>query len=132
VIDAVQEKIPAAAVEMMSRYREAWNRGDAAAVAELHTEQALYCSATTGLLVGKAAMQRAFQKGMNAGLCTLQMEALEGELFGERLHTVIRFQFLCADGSPIWSGHTLIIATLEAGAWQITHHWTVDQSPWAR
>lgn len=127
--ETVREKVSTEQAERVARWQDMWNRGDAAGLARLYAENASFCSARTGIVTGRAAIEAVFQNLMNMGLKTARAEALEGEERGDQGYVVTHFEFLNPEGQVVSSGHALTIAIRERGEWQATHHWTVNDPP---
>ncbi|MGE5602500.1 MAG: YybH family protein [Nitrososphaerales archaeon] len=130
MIESVQKMIPAEWDESVTRWEEAYNRGDAAGVAAFYTEQASWCGSMSGVVKGRAAIEAALQKLMDAGLKTIKVQTVEAEIQGNQAYGVTRFQFFGPSGQPLYSGNALSVAERQGGKLRTHHHWAVgDPQP---
>lgn len=107
--DASEDEAAVRAVE--AAYDEAWNRGDAAALAALLTEDAVLVSPYGDVAVGRAAFR------------SLIGELFAGRFAGSRHHATIRRVQRVTDGVALVDG-AAVLSDLPGGAPPIEHDFT--------
>ena len=110
----------AAIAAQSSSFMQAMERGDAAAVAELFTDDAkVIVSGFDGVVEGRAAIEKFWRSGLNGGVKGLRLTTLD--LVGDgslRIETG-NYAVLGAGGSDLGRGRYLLVWKKEGSAWKI-------------
>lgn len=101
-------------------FMRAIERGDAAAVAAVFTEDArLSVPGSQGLVSGRAGIQKFWQAAFDAGLTGLPLAASDLDGRGDLRLETGSFIARGRDGAELGRGHYLLAWKREAGAWKI-------------
>ena len=100
-------------------FMERFGRGDAAGVAELYTEDAQFLPSNSDEVIGKSAIQDAFQGLIDAGIRAIQLETLEVENYGDTASEVGRFTLKDEGSQVLDRGKFIVIWKLVAGKWKL-------------
>lgn len=68
--------------KLNTRFEQAFNRGDAAAVAQMYTEQATIMPPDSEMVTGRDAIQKFWQGAMQAGLRNMTLKSIRVDEFG--------------------------------------------------
>jgi uncharacterized protein (TIGR02246 family) len=110
------------------RFMEAFERGDAASVAQLYTASGQLLPAHSDFIDGKTAIQRFWQGAMDMGIKEAVLETVEVEGHGETAHEVGRYTLKTARGQVADAGKYLVIWKQESGAWKLHRDiWTTSR-----
>ena len=96
-----------------------FNRGDAAGLAALYTENAQFLPPNSDFVKGRQAIQAAFQAFMDMGVKAVKLETLEVEGYGDTASEVGRYILENEDGQVLDQGKFLVIWKQEAGQWKL-------------
>ena len=99
-----------------------FNRGDAAAVAALYTEEAKYLPPNSQMIVGRENIQADLQANLGAGGGNLQLTMIELSVNGDMAHVVGKFTFTMQpeEGEAINNnGKYVEIWKRENGTWML-------------
>ena len=114
------------AIKSVSRqFVDAINRGDAAAVAALFTEEGKRLPPNRETVVGRESIQSSIQAALDAGLGNLQVTTIELSLSGDMAHEVGEYTSTTQpeEGEAIsHSGKYVAIMKRENGSWKIDLH----------
>jgi uncharacterized protein (TIGR02246 family) len=86
-----QQRAPAEIAEAHRRLEQAFNRGDAAAVATLYTEDATLLPPGADLLSGRGAAQARWQAAYDAGARNISLDPASVETWGDAAREIGRF-----------------------------------------
>jgi uncharacterized protein (TIGR02246 family) len=112
---SIHETIVAANEEFMA----AFNRGDAAGVAALYTEDAQLLPPNAGVMAGKEAIQAFWQGAMDMGIQSAQIETGEVERHGDTAIEVSKYTLGGAGGQQLDQGKFIVIWKQEGGQWKL-------------
>ncbi len=101
---------------------DAFNQGDAAAVAALYTEEAKRLPPNSQMIVGRESIQADLQSNIDAGVGNIQVTAQELYVNGDMAHDVGKFTFTIQpeEGEAISnSGKYVTIMKRENCTWKI-------------
>lgn len=112
-------------------FEEAYNSGDAAALAALYTEDAVLLPPDVVRMDGRHAVQNFMQGAMDSGpgpLEDLRLETLEVEDSGDLASEVGKFTVLGQDGAPAGTGKYIVVWKKGSdGTWRLHRHiWNSD------
>ncbi len=111
--------IHAAIVAADETFVSTFNRGDAAGVAALYTENGQFLPPNSDVVTGKQAIQATFQGLMDMGIKTVKLETLEVEGYGDTASEVGRYTLEGEDGQVLDQGKFIVIWKQEAGQWKL-------------
>jgi uncharacterized protein (TIGR02246 family) len=108
--------------EAIDGLRQEWadlfNEGDAEAIAELYTEDAIVYDAVGQVYEGRDAIQAYQQGNFDAGFTVSSFEALETEVLGDTAYAISRFTFATAAGESLGI-YRMDILRRQDGQWRI-------------
>ncbi len=110
-IEAVNEKFIAAL-----------NRGDAAAIAALYTEDAILLPPNSGMLEGKEAAQAFWQGGLDMGIKEGELETASVEAQGDTAYEIGKYKLTIEPpGGPTIKdeGKYLVVWKRQGGSWKL-------------
>ena len=99
------------------RFMAAFARQDAAAVAELYTENAKLLPPNSNILEGRAAIQAFWQAVMGMGIASAQLEIQEVDAVGDTAVEVSLFTLYTADGTVADYGKYIVVWKRVNGQW---------------
>ena len=99
------------------RFMAAFARQDAAAVAELYTENAKLLPPNSNILEGRAAIQAFWQAVMGMGIASAQLEIQEVDAVGDTAVEVSLFTLHTADGTVADNGKYVVVWKRVKGQW---------------
>lgn len=100
-------------------FMAAFNRGDAAGLAALYTENGQLLPPNSDFLSGKQAIQTFWQALMDMGIKTAQLEIVEVEDHGDTAIEISTYTLQDEDGQLLDRGKYLVIWKQEAGQWKL-------------
>jgi uncharacterized protein (TIGR02246 family) len=100
------------------RFMEAFKQGDAAAVAELYTEDGQLLPPNSGFVSGKQSIQEFWQGAMNMGIKSAKLETVEVKGYGELAYEVGRYTLFADGDQMIDQGKYIVILKKVEGAWK--------------
>lgn len=114
---AVRDAIAAANANFVA----AFNKGDAAGVAALYTENGQLLPPNSDFVIGKAAIQAFWQAVMDMGIKSAQLESVEVEGHGDTAIDVGKFTLRGEGGQVLDQGKYIVIWKQEDRAWKLHH-----------
>lgn len=102
------------------QFMEAWKAGNAAGVANLYTEDAVFLAPHAKAMQGREAITEYLQGAINAGLKEIKLETVAFDQHGDIAHERGQYELYTADGQ-VDHGKYMIIWKKQDGAWRI--HW---------
>jgi len=104
----------------------AFNKGDAAAFAQIYTEQAYLLPPDTPMVNGRAAIKNYWESGFKSGVKNLVLAPGKVDRFGDAAREIANFSFEGKDGKV--EGKYVGIWKAEYGAWKLdTDIWNMDK-----
>jgi len=100
-------------------FMERFGQGNSAGVARLYTEDGQFLPPNSDEVIGKNAIQGAFQGLMDAGIKAIKLETLEVENHGDMASEVGRFTLLDQGNQILDRGKFIVIWKLVAGKWKL-------------
>ena len=97
----------------------AFNRGDAAGMAALYTENGQVLPPNGDFVTGRQAIAGFWQAVMDMGIKEAQIEILEVEAHGDTASEVSKFALLDEGGQVLDRGKYIVIWKQEAGQWKL-------------
>lgn len=102
------------------KFSAAYNRGDAAAVAELYTERGQVLLSNFDVVTGRQAIRMIWQGAMSVmGIKGMVLETVEVEQHGGTAHEVGKHTLLRKNGRVMDVGKYIVIWKQEAGEWKL-------------
>jgi uncharacterized protein (TIGR02246 family) len=101
------------------RFMAAFNRGDAAGVAALYTEQGQLLPPNAGFVVGRDAVQAFWQGAMDMGIASAKIEILEVEGHGDTAIEVSKDSLHAQGGEELDAGKFIVIWKRVGGEWKL-------------
>ena len=96
-----------------------FNRGDAAGIAALYTENAQFLPPNSDFVTGTQALQATFQAFMDMGVKAIKLETIEVEGYGDTASEVGRYTLEGEGGQVLDQGKFIVIWKREAGQWKL-------------
>ncbi len=111
-----------AAQQIVDKWKEGYNSGDAARVASLYTEDAYYLTQhyVTGIVQGRARIQAYVQRGVDAHYRIDSLQILFTGCVEGLMYVIARYQATNAGQKAI--GVNLVVAKRTAQGWRIAAH----------
>jgi len=109
----------AAIRSVLDAFTAAYNRGDAAAVAELYTEDGAVLPANHVTVRGRPAIQEFWQGRVAPGARAVVFESLEIEAHGNTATEVGRYTISGPGGALLGRGKYIVIWKRRGGRWQL-------------
>jgi uncharacterized protein (TIGR02246 family) len=101
-------------------------RGDAAGVAATYTPDAQMFPANSGVVSGRAAIEKLWQEWITAGYTNLTLDTVEVEGFGDTAHEVGTYTMPGKDGKLL-DGKYVVIWKRHQGKWRLHRDiWTTN------
>jgi len=104
---------------MNEQFMAAFNRGDAAAMASLYTEDGQILPPNSDFVTGKPAIRAFWQALMDMGIAEVELEIIEVEGCGDAAFEVSRFSLKGADGQALDQGKYIVIWKHQDGNWKL-------------
>jgi uncharacterized protein (TIGR02246 family) len=101
------------------RFMSAVERGDAAALAALYSQQAILLPPHSDFVSGGDAIRQFWQQVLELGIKQVALETLEVQDYGDTAHEVGRYTLRMGDGQPVDSGKYLVVWRREGGTWKL-------------
>ena len=104
---------------------DAFNQGDAAAVAALYTEEAKRLPPNSQMIVGRESIQADLQSNIDAGVGNIQVTAQELSVNGDMAHDVGEYSLIIQpeEGEAISdNGKFVVILKRDVGTWKLDVH----------
>ncbi|HTP00085.1 MAG TPA: DUF4440 domain-containing protein [Anaerolineales bacterium] len=114
-ITSIRETIAAA----NGRFMAAFNKGDAAGVAERYTEQGQVLMPNADTITGRRGIQMVWQGAMLMGNKGILLDTTEVEEHGEVVYEVGKYTLLDQRGKARDTGKYIVIWKQEAGEWKM-------------
>ena len=111
----VQEAIATADENFMA----AFNRGDAAGLADFYTENGQLLPTGSDFVTGKAAIQTFWQGAMDMGIKTARLETVEAEGHGDTAIEIGKYTLSGEAGNVLDRGKYVVIWKQEGGQWKL-------------
>lgn len=109
-------------------FESAFRQGDAAALAELYTEDAMLFPPGSDVMKGKQAIQSFWKGAMDMGIREAKVDIVEAELQGDTAIEVGQYKLIGSEGSMIDHGKYIVIWKQEGGQWKIQRDiWNTNQ-----
>jgi uncharacterized protein (TIGR02246 family) len=109
-----------AAIEAANKeFGEAVGRGDAAAIAEFYTTNAMVLPPNSDVVKGKEAIKNLFQGLINSGIKGITLTTLEAEGFGDTANEVGKYIVKGEGGKELDNGNYIVIWKRENGKWKL-------------
>jgi uncharacterized protein (TIGR02246 family) len=122
-----QQRAPAEIAEAHRRLEQAFNRGDAAAVAALYTEDATLLPPGGDILSGRRAAQARWQAAYDTGARNLSLAPVSVETWGDAAREIGRFTL----EAPGQGGQTARVEGKYVAVWKNTADgWRLDTDIW--
>ncbi len=97
----------------------AFSRGDAAAVAQLYTEDAQIFPAQSDVITGREGIQAFWQAVMNMGVKAAKLETVEAVHEADTTYEVGRYRLQGAEGQVLDRGKYIVIWHHEDHEWKL-------------
>jgi uncharacterized protein (TIGR02246 family) len=100
------------------KYTELFLRGDAAGLAALYTEDAVFMPPDADFLHGQAAIQQFFEKVISMGIKGPVFETVQVELYGDLAVELARYTLFGAGDVVVFKGKAIFVWKRELGEWK--------------
>ncbi len=97
----------------------AFNRGDAAGLADLYTEDGSLMPTHSDIVNGKAGVAAVWQSVFDAGIKQAKLETLEVEGLGAARYEVGKYTLFVEGGDVADMGKYIVIWKMEGGQWKL-------------
>ena len=111
----IQGAIAAADENFMATF----NRGDAAGLADLYTENGQLLPTGSDFVTGKVAIQTFWQGAMDMGIKTARLETVEAEGYGDTAIEIGKYTLSGEAGNIMDRGKYVVIWKQEGGQWKL-------------
>jgi uncharacterized protein (TIGR02246 family) len=111
----VRDAVAAANEEFMA----AFNRGDAAGLAALYTENGQVLPPNSDFVTGKEAIQAFWQAVMGMGIKAAKLEIIEAEGHGDTAIEVSKYTLQGDEGQVLDEGKYIVVWKQEEGQWKL-------------
>lgn len=101
------------------KFQEAYNNGDARAVAENYAEDAKLFPENTDVVQGKDAIEKFWAGAIGAGVNSVELETVSAEKYGYVAVEEGRYKLYGDDGQMIDQGKYIVIWDFSSGQWKI-------------
>lgn len=109
-------------------FESAFRQGDAAALAQLYTEDGMLFPSGSDFVKGKQAIQNFWKGAMDMGIEEVKLDIVEVELQGDMAIEVGQYKLMGAEGSMIDHGKYLVTWKQEGDQWKIHRDiWNTNQ-----
>jgi ketosteroid isomerase-like protein len=106
------------AADTNRQFMTAFERQDAAAIAELYTETGRLLPPNSETLTGKSAIAAFWKGAMDMGIATVVLSTQEFEVQGETAIEIGKYDLAGKEG-PMDSGKYVVIWRMEGGSWKL-------------
>lgn len=111
------------------QFEQAFARGDAGAIADLYTEDAMLLPAGSDFVKGREAIRQYWQSAMDAGIRSVRLTILEIEDYAETAVTTGEYTLSSADGQPKDNGKYMVVWKQQGHDWKMYRDiWTTSVS----
>lgn len=111
-------------------FMEAFNNGDAAAVAANYTTNAKLFPANSDVIEGQENIQNFWQGAMNMGIKKVKLNTIEATSFGNTANEVGRYSLYAENDILIDQGKYIVIWKKEAEQWKLDYDiWNTSNPP---
>ena len=100
------------------KFMENYNRGDAAGLADLYTENGKLMPTGSDFVTGTVAIQAFWQGAMDMGIKTITLETVEAEMHGDTAIDIGKYTLSGEAGNVMDSGKYIVILKQEGGQWK--------------
>ncbi len=101
------------------KFMETFNRGDAAGLAGLYTENGQLLPTGSDFVTGTVAIQTFWQGAMEMGIKTIRLETVEAERHGDTVVEIGKYTLNGEAGSVMDRGKYIVILKQEGGQWKL-------------
>lgn len=104
---------------MAKNFISTFKSGNAAAVAEFYTDNAMLLPAGFDFVRGREEIESFWQGAMNMGIKAVNIDIMELEQHGDTAIEVGRYTMMDADGQVLEAGKGMVIWKYENDAWKL-------------
>ena len=101
------------------KFMETFNRGDAAGLADLYTENGQLLPTGSDFVTGTVAIQAFWQGAMDMGIKTAKLEAVETEGHGDTAIEIGKYSLRGETGNVLDNGKYVVIWKQEGDQWKL-------------
>jgi uncharacterized protein (TIGR02246 family) len=117
-----QPEDEAAVRQAIQQYAVAYSAGDAPAVAELFTEDAVFVTPDGVAIEGRPTLRSMFQEHFAAGALQLTIDDVDTVVIGDVAYSMTRWSGATDEGEVVVGGYGLVILAQVDGAWKWHRH----------
>ena len=111
--------VQAAIAAVNENFMAAFNRWDAAGLADFYTENGQLLPTGSDFVTGKAAIQAFWQGAMDMGIKTARLETVEAEGHGDTAIEIGKYTLSGEAGNVMDRGKYVVIWKQEGGQWKL-------------
>ena len=111
--------IEAAIAAANENFMSTFNRGDAAGMGDLYTENGQLLPTGSDFVTGKAAIQAFWQGAMDMGIKTARLDTVEAEEHGDTAIDIGEYTLSGESGNVMDRGKYVVIWKQEGGQWKL-------------
>ena len=111
--------VQAAIEAAVEKFMAAFNRGDAAALADLYTENGQLLPTGSDFVTGKAAIQAFWQGAIDMGIKSARLETVEAEGHGDTAIEIGKYTLSGEAGKIMDRGKYVVIWKQKASQWKL-------------
>lgn len=112
-------EVQAAIEAAVEKFMAAFNRGDAAALSDLYTENGQLLPTGSDFVTGKAAIQAFWQGAMDMGIKSARLETVEAEGHGDTAIEIGKYTLSGEAGKIMDRGKYVVIWKQEGDQWKL-------------
>ena len=112
-------EVQAAIAAAVENFMAAFNRGDAAGLADFYTENGQLLPTGSDFITGKTAIQTFWQGAMDMGIKTAKLEAVETEGHGDTAIEIGKYSLRGETGNVLDNGKYVVIWKQEGDQWKL-------------
>lgn len=119
MIALIATEISDAIMAANEKFMTVFKMGDAAGIANLHTENAQVLPPNAGFLTGKEAIQAVWQSILDMGVKEIKLDIIELEDHGDTAIEISNYTLYDGSGQELDQGKYIVIWKQQNGQWKL-------------